>query len=103
LGLENEQLKQDLHIGVYRILQEQLNNVLKHADATEVLVKLERTEGQLHLLVTDNGRGFVVPGHKQGIGLVNMQTRAESLNGTFELTSRPGRGCRVKVVLPCLQ
>jgi len=102
-GLDNELLKQDLHIGVYRILQEQLNNVLKHADATEVLVKLERTDDKLHLLVTDNGKGFVVQGHKQGIGLVNMQTRAENLNGTFELTTCPGKGCRVKVVLPCLQ
>lgn len=102
-GLDNELLKQDLHIGVYRILQEQLNNVLKHADATEVLVKLERLEGKLHLLVADNGKGFVVQGQKQGIGLVNMQTRAENLNGTFELTTRPGKGCRVKVVLPCLQ
>ena len=36
-----------------------------------------------------------------GIGMVNMQTRAESLNGTFEVTSKPGEGCKVKVVLPC--
>jgi signal transduction histidine kinase len=102
-GLDNELLKQDLHLGVYRILQEQLNNVLKHADATEVVVKLEQTDGQLHLLVSDNGKGFLLQGQKQGIGLVNMQTRAENLNGTFELSTRPGKGCRVKVVLPCLQ
>lgn len=102
-GLENQMLKQEVHLGVYRILQEQLNNVLKHAEASEVFVNIEHKEDRLRLLVVDNGKGFAVQSRKAGIGLVNMQTRAESLNGTFELESQPGRGCQVKVVLPCLQ
>jgi signal transduction histidine kinase len=101
-GLDKQLLKQDLHIGVYRILQEQLNNVLKHADASEVLVQLERNGGRIRLCITDNGKGFEMHGKKNGIGLMNMQTRAEHLNGTFELDSRPGHGCKVEVVVPCV-
>jgi len=86
---------------VYRILQEQLNNILKHAEASEVIVRIEQKAGKLELSVTDNGKGFAVHSRKAGIGLLNMQTRAESLNGTFQLESQPGRGCKVAVVLPC--
>ncbi|WP_121353912.1 ATP-binding protein [Flavisolibacter nicotianae] len=100
-GLENQVLKQELHLGVYRILQEQLNNILKHAEASEVFVLIEQKADRLELSVTDNGKGFAVQGRKAGIGLLNMQTRAESLNGTFQLESQPGRGCKVAVVLPC--
>jgi signal transduction histidine kinase len=100
-GLENQLLKKDLHIGVYRILQEQLNNVLKHAEASEVLVQLERIDSKLRLSIKDDGKGFVVHDKKCGIGLMNMQTRAENLNGTFKVESKPGYGCKVEVVVPC--
>ena len=100
-GLENQTLKQELHLGVYRILQEQLNNVLKHAEASEVFIQLEHRENRLQLQVADNGKGFVMNNQKNGIGLVNMQTRAENLNGTFEIDSQPGKGCKIKVMLPC--
>jgi signal transduction histidine kinase len=101
-GLENRVLQQDVHLGVYRILQEQLNNVLKHAAASEVWVELECRNGAIRLWVTDDGKGFVLQNTGSGIGLMNMQTRAESLNGTFTLDSQPGHGCRVEVVVPCL-
>jgi signal transduction histidine kinase len=99
-GLDNQVLRKDLHLGVYRILQEQLNNVLKHSEASEVLVQLEHGEGRIRLLITDNGKGFAVDHRKNGIGLMNMQTRAENLNGSFKLKSQPGQGCQVEVVLP---
>ena len=100
-GLENQVLKQELHTGLYRILQEQLNNVLKHAEASEVTVQLARNRETIQLTVTDNGKGFLMQRSRSGIGLMNMRTRAENLNGTFELKSQPGRGCKVQVVLPC--
>ncbi|MGZ3839920.1 MAG: tetratricopeptide repeat-containing sensor histidine kinase [Flavisolibacter sp.] len=102
-GVTTPILKQELHIGLYRILQEQLNNVLKHSEASEVLVQLHRHEDTIQLLVSDNGKGFIVNKSKAGIGLMNMQTRAESLNGTLELDTAPGKGCKVKVTLPCFQ
>ena len=100
-GLDKLVLKQDLHLGMYRILQEQLNNVLKHAEASEVRITLECISGKIRLSITDNGKGFVVQTNKSGIGLMNMQTRAENLNGTFQLDSKPGHGCKVEVVIPC--
>lgn len=104
-GLNHQLLQQDLHIGVYRILQEQLNNVLKHADASEILIQLKQTPEALRLAVSDNGKGFTVAGHKSGIGLMNMQTRAENLNGTFVIKSQPGKGCQIEVMIPipCVQ
>ena len=55
----------------------------------------------LRLSITDNGKGFVVHSNKKGIGLMNMQARAENLNGTFVLFSKPGQGCKVEVIVPC--
>jgi signal transduction histidine kinase len=100
-ALDSDGLTKEVHIGLYRILQEQLNNVLKHADASEVVVRLERDAGKICLSVADNGKGFLVPGSKTGIGMINMQTRAESLSGTFVVKSRPGQGCQMNVVVPC--
>lgn len=99
-GVNNAVLKKELHLGIYRILQEQLHNVLKHAQASEVSVQLEQREKLIRLQVTDNGKGFVVSKAVGGIGLVNMQTRAENLNGSFKLQSQPGRGCKIEVVFP---
>lgn len=102
-NVESEELKKEIHIRLYRILQEQLNNVLKHADASEIVVRLKRDDGMLCLSVADNGKGFIVSGDKNGIGLLNMQTRAENLNGTFVVHSLPGKGCQMSVEVPCLQ
>lgn len=99
-GFSEQPLKQELHIGLYRILQEQLNNVLKHAEAQHVSVALRQEAGKIRLTIIDDGKGFSLGKDSQGIGLMNMQTRAESLNGSFALTTNPGKGCRVEVVLP---
>jgi signal transduction histidine kinase len=101
-GIETGALSQDLHIGIYRILQEQLNNVLKHAEATEVTIQLEQRENTLRLSIADNGKGFQVQQSQNGIGLMNMRTRAENLSGTFVVKSSPGEGCCVEVVVPCM-
>ena len=99
-GVRDKTLQQDLHVGIYRIIQEQLNNVLKHAEATEILVEVERKDESIRLFISDNGKGFHMQSKKAGIGLKNMQTRAENLNGSFELNSAPGAGCRLKVFIP---
>ena len=99
-GFEDQALRQELHVGLYRILQEQLNNVLKHAEANNVQVHLTQQNGKIILSIIDDGKGFSMSRDRQGIGLMNMQTRAESLNGSFSLTTNPGKGCKVVVVLP---
>jgi signal transduction histidine kinase len=86
---------------VYRILQEALTNVAKHARAKEVNVALRVTAGRTVLTVRDDGTGFVpatVDG--QRLGLLGMRERAELLEGTFTVKSEPGRGTEVQVALP---
>lgn len=91
---------QELHIAVYRILQEHLTNVLKHAEAKSVAVVFDQVNGQLILRVTDDGKGFDISQKRSGIGITNMMTRAESLNGTLTVDSAPGMGCVLTAKFP---
>lgn len=84
---------------LYRLAQEALNNVLKHAEASQVTVDLRVDDGWVELAVGDNGRGFdpqALP-DLGGMGLANMRQRVEELGGTLAITSRPGQGTQVKV------
>jgi signal transduction histidine kinase len=85
---------------VYRILQEHLTNVLKHAGAGRVTVSLNQIGDHIHLRVTDDGKGFVPARKHNGIGIANMITRAESLGGSLTLRSAPGKGCELVVNIP---
>ncbi len=96
-------LPEDVEIGVYRIVQECLTNVSKHAMASEVTVALDRevrTDGRLCLRVADNGCGFDPASVVPSLGLRGIRERVETLNGRFELQSQPGAGVRLKVELP---
>jgi signal transduction histidine kinase len=90
---------------VFRVVQEALNNVFKHAKATAVRVELAPAEGSLRLEVADNGCAFS-PEEKLGakpsgrLGLLSMQERVRNLNGTFAIESVPGKGTRIRVDLP---
>jgi len=81
------------------IAQEALNNVRKHAAATQVWVKLEDTPPGIELMVKDNGRGFS-PAESKGNGLRIMEERASSINAIITVTSAPGQGTEVKVKVP---
>lgn len=98
--LANLQIPQEVHLAVYRIIQEQLNNVIKYAEASLVVIALKKTETELTLQLTDNGKGFDVGAKRSGIGITNMQTRAENLGGLFRLQSAQGKGCEVNVCFP---
>jgi PAS domain S-box-containing protein len=89
-----ERLPALLSIAVYRIVQELLNNVMKHAQAQEVFVQVSREENQLYLSVEDDGVGFDAGAETSlsGIGLAGIRTRVGLLGGTFNINSRPGRG-----------
>ena len=91
------EVEPELHLALYRILQEHLTNVLKHAKASRVEVKLSCKNRFLTLEVVDDGVGFD-PGKKSdGIGITNMRTRAESVGGTFAIFSAPGKGTSLLV------
>ncbi|HUH47952.1 MAG TPA: ATP-binding protein, partial [Arenibacter sp.] len=95
-----DQLNADIKINIYRIIQESLQNCIKHAKATEVDVALEYTGRQLDIRITDNGAGFNTKKGRKGIGLKNMNSRLEKLNGIYNIQSQIGKGTRVVASIP---
>lgn len=87
------EVNEELHLAIYRILQEHLTNILKHADASLVKIIINLVDDDLFIKVTDNGTGFNVNETKGGIGISNMLSRAESLGGRLSINSAPGLGC----------
>jgi len=86
----------------YRIIQEALNNTLKHSSATRVTLKVLISNDKAEIEVEDDGIGFEADaiGDKGGLGLVSIQERAENLDGTFTFNSSSGKGARLKVTVP---
>ncbi|HHY67627.1 MAG TPA: PAS domain-containing protein [Alicyclobacillus sp.] len=89
----------DLELNVYRIIQEATVNAVKHADCTELDVKLMEDDHRLLVQVTDNGKGLRLPA-KEGLGIRHMRERAQVLGGVFCLTSELGRGTTVQCTVP---
>ncbi len=86
---------------LYRLMQEALNNIVKHADAGEVWVNLHRSQNELSLVIRDNGKGFVPDriGQEGGNGIHNMRERAGLLMGHLEIRSAPGEGTTITLQL----
>ena len=97
-GLERR-MEQDTEIILYRIVQELLNNIIKHAEAKDVLIQLVRETGKFSLTVEDNGKGFDInrAREKGGAGLRNIQARAEYVNGIVDIRTSPGEGTSVTI------
>jgi PAS domain S-box-containing protein len=99
-------LHADTETNLYRIVQEGLNNILKHAAATSVSVLFERRAGQATLIIEDNGGGFDPDSNgnngagRNGLGLIGMRERTALLGGTMDIESRPGEGTTVFVRIP---
>lgn len=90
-----------LHAPIYRILQEATHNVVKHAAATRLAVRLRRDRNAITLVICDDGRGFDAAARGQaGLGLASMRQRACMSEGKYVLRSRPGRGTRISVSWP---
>lgn len=96
----NVAITQDVHLAIYRIIQEQLNNIIKYAAASTATIVIARKEQTLCVTIKDDGKGFDTKGKWQGIGLNNMKTRAESLDGSFYIKSGAGLGCEINVSIP---
>ncbi len=93
-------LSRELQLNLYRILQEQLRNIIKYSRATEINLDILVYKNDLKLLIGDNGKGFDTNTTPSGIGLANMKRRAEFFSGRFELYSAPGEGCEVIISIP---
>ena len=89
-----------IELMIYRIVQEQLNNIGKYAQAKNVSIILKKEKGGLQLTVTDDGVGFDMSTKGKGIGLRNMLNRVEYYSGTLQIISAPGAGCKIIVKIP---
>jgi signal transduction histidine kinase len=98
--ITEDQIEDRRKLTLFRIVQEQLNNILKHARAMEVLVRLSMEGDQIVLTVSDDGVGFDVSHHRRGVGITNIVSRAELFGGHVEIQSKPGEGCLLTVNLP---
>jgi signal transduction histidine kinase len=96
----NADLSLEIKQAIYRIMQEALANVARHSTADQVVISLHFEEGQVTIMIQDDGCGFDTSKHFDGIGLESMRERAESLNGDFSITSTIGQGTKVKAVFP---
>jgi len=88
-------LSSPLKTAVYRIVQEGLTNISKHANATVVTLALRSTDAGLQVVLQDNGKGFEMDANRSGFGLQGMQERVAILGGHLQITSQPGRGCQI--------
>ena len=99
LGMDQLQVEQTTAIAVYRIVQELLNNTMKHAAANTAIVQLSRTDTGINITVEDDGKGFdpVILSQGKGIGWSNIQSRVEYLKGKMDVRSTPGNGTSVNI------
>ena len=100
---ETNSLNKELQLNVYRIMQEQLRNVIKYSAAKNLCILIKTEKDKITLQMNDNGIGFNLNEARSGIGLANMKRRAELFGGTFRIESSPGNGCSLKVLIPIRQ
>lgn len=100
--LKDMQQPSDISLTIYRIVQEQMNNIVKYARATKVTVSLSCKEDQLYLVMKDDGVGFDVSKKATGLGLNNIRNRAGLYNGKMVLHSQPGKGTTLTISFPNL-
>jgi len=100
------QLPSEIKICLFRVVQEALSNVYKHADSKTAELRITNTKGLIRLIVSDEGKGFRNVSRPSGMagmnkmGLLAMQERVEAVGGNLSIDSRPGYGCRLRVSIP---
>ncbi|MBC7722023.1 MAG: response regulator [Pedobacter sp.] len=99
-GVEVHFTDYEFRLNLYRILQEQLRNISKHAKATTIAVDLIMRNQQLEMIISDNGVGFDVVSSKNGIGITNMKRRTELFSGKFKIDSSLGNGSKIIIEIP---
>ncbi|HRP33626.1 MAG TPA: PAS domain-containing protein [Agriterribacter sp.] len=98
--LTTAKLSKELQLNLYRILQEQLNNIIKHAHCKRIEVKLLKIKQHIIMHIIDDGIGFDLKKVKTGIGLSNIKRRTELFDGKFEINTSPANGCELRIEIP---
>jgi signal transduction histidine kinase len=96
-------LNKNQKLTVFRIIQEALNNAIRHAKATTVVISFKRNKNNLDIIIKDDGVGFNHSLVKKGAGLKNIQNRVYLINGSHSLTSEPGNGCELVISFPLIK
>jgi signal transduction histidine kinase len=99
-NIAERELTDDLKLNIYRIVQEQINNIVKYASAGNVSITIEARPAGLHIELKDDGAGFDPTRKRSGIGLSNIMNRIESFNGKMILESSVGKGCSIRIDIP---
>ena len=100
LDFDENQLNDIIKLTVYRILQEQVTNIIKYSNASKVCICVSENDNYLVVKVADNGVGFQVHERKNGIGLKNINSRVQAVDGIVNITTEPGKGCELVVRIP---
>jgi PAS domain S-box-containing protein len=98
--IDPAELDEALQLDIFRIVQEQLNNILKHAKASQAVIYLSKSEKIVELVISDNGIGCELTSETKGIGIMNIISRADRYQGTVSILSHPGEGYVLKVGFP---
>jgi len=93
-------LEMDERKNLFLICKEAIHNIIKYADASEVMIAFSKIEGRLKLIISDNGKGFMLNGNAyNGNGIKNMKTRVEGLKGTFKISSKKDKGTTIEILI----
>lgn len=92
-------LDDKLKLNIFRIVQEQFNNILRHSKATRVSISLSKHENKITLIIADNGEGCDMLNIKKGVGIINIKSRADLYQGKVAIVSKPSKGYELKVEL----
>ncbi len=99
---DEDMISEDLKLMIYRISQEQLNNIIKHSEATLINISLYKLDGFLQLSIKDNGKGCDLSAERNGVGIQNIMTRAALHDGKVNIESSPGNGFELTINFPLL-
>jgi PAS domain S-box-containing protein len=99
-GIVEKDISDDQQLAIFRIVQEHLNNILRHSKATIATISIKSKGGDLVMAISDNGKGCNLSKHNTGVGILNIRSRAAVLGGEISIRSRPGKGYKLKVKLP---
>lgn len=97
-GIDEKKIPEQLKLTIFRIIQEQLNNISKHANADKVWLSLKTEKKKLSVEIKDNGRGFDLQQNMNGVGLKNIFSRAQLHNGKVDIITGKGKGCTLSIL-----
>lgn len=98
-GMNEQLISEEQKLAIYRIVQEQLTNILKHAEASLMAITLQTIDEKVRLTIVDNGKGFDLKKQRNGVGITNIINRASLFDGNVKINSKPGEGCSLEIEL----